>query len=77
LPGAITVEGLVRTIETLPAGITELGCHPATDRDHDSTYDRERLQEVETLCDRGVRAAIDRCGVALRSFGDLAGIIPP
>jgi predicted glycoside hydrolase/deacetylase ChbG (UPF0249 family) len=77
LPDAITVEALVRTIETLPGGITELGCHPAADRDHDSTYDRERLQEVETLCDPRVRAAIDRCGVALRSFAELAGVIPP
>jgi predicted glycoside hydrolase/deacetylase ChbG (UPF0249 family) len=77
LPDAITVEALVRTIETLPAGITELGCHPATDYDHDSSYDRERLQEATTLCDPRVRAAIDRCGVALRSFADLAGVIPP
>jgi chitin disaccharide deacetylase len=71
LPEAITVEALVRTIERLPGGVTELGCHPATDNDHDSTYDRERLQEVATLCDPRVRAAIDRCGVALRSFADL------
>ena len=77
LPEAITVEALVRTIETLPDGITELGCHPATEIDHDSTYARERLQEVATLCDRRVRAAIDRCGVALRSFADLAGVTGP
>jgi predicted glycoside hydrolase/deacetylase ChbG (UPF0249 family) len=77
VPDAITVEALVRTIETLPAGITELGCHPAADRDHDSSYDRERLEEVQTLCDPRVRAAIDRCGVALRSFADLAGVTAP
>jgi chitin disaccharide deacetylase len=77
LPDAITVEALVRTIETLPAGITELGCHPAADRDHDSTYDRERLQEATTLCDPRVQAAIDRCGVVLRSFEDLAGVTGP
>jgi predicted glycoside hydrolase/deacetylase ChbG (UPF0249 family) len=77
LPDAITVEALVRAIETLPAGITELGCHPAADRDHDSAYDRERLQEAATLCDPRVRAAIDRCGVALRSFAGLAGVTRP
>jgi predicted glycoside hydrolase/deacetylase ChbG (UPF0249 family) len=76
VPEAITVEALVRTIETLPAGITELGCHPATEIDHDSTYAQERLLEVATLCDPRVRAAIDRCGVALRSFADLAGVTP-
>ena len=74
VPDAITVEALVETIETLPPGITELGCHPAAETDHDSTYDRERVQEVETLCDPRVRAAIDHCGVALRSFADVAGI---
>jgi chitin disaccharide deacetylase len=77
LPDAITVDALVRMIETLPAGITELGCHPATELDHDSSYDRERLQEVATLCDARVRAAIDRCRVALRSFADLAGVTAP
>jgi predicted glycoside hydrolase/deacetylase ChbG (UPF0249 family) len=74
VPEAITVEALVGTIETLPPGITELGCHPATEADHDSTYGQERVQEVETLCDPRVRAAIDGCGVVLRSFADLAGI---
>ncbi len=71
VPDAITVEALVGTIETLPPGITELGCHPGVEADHDSTYGRERVQEVETLCDPRVRAAIDRCGVVLRSFSDL------
>jgi predicted glycoside hydrolase/deacetylase ChbG (UPF0249 family) len=70
------VEALVRTIETLPAGITELACHPATERDHDTTYDRERIQEVATLCDPRVRAAIDSCGIALRAFADL-GVTHP
>jgi predicted glycoside hydrolase/deacetylase ChbG (UPF0249 family) len=74
VPDAITVEALVKTIEALPPGITELGCHPATDADHDSTYDRERVQEVETLCDPRIRATIDHCGVALRSFADLPPI---
>jgi predicted glycoside hydrolase/deacetylase ChbG (UPF0249 family) len=72
LPGGITVEALIETIEALPAGITELGCHPAAEVDHDSVYGRERLQELETLCDPRVRAAVARCGVTLRSFGDLA-----
>ena len=70
LPDAITVEALVRTIEELPGGVTELGCHPAAEEDHPSAYGRERLRELDVLCDQRVAAAIDRCGVALCSFAD-------
>jgi chitin disaccharide deacetylase len=71
IPEAISVEALVRTIEELEPGVTELGCHPAADADHPSAYGRERLRELEVLCDPMVAAAIDRAGVALRSFSDL------
>jgi predicted glycoside hydrolase/deacetylase ChbG (UPF0249 family) len=74
VPEAITVEGLVQTIEELPRGITELGCHPATHADHEASYARERVQELETLCDPEVRAAIERCAVALRSFAELPSL---
>ena len=73
LPDTITVDALVEVIEALPAGVTELACHPAAEHDHDSAYGEERLRELETLCDPRVRAAIDRCGIALRSFADLTG----
>jgi predicted glycoside hydrolase/deacetylase ChbG (UPF0249 family) len=71
LPDLITVDALVEVIETLPAGVTELACHPAAQHDHDSVYADERLRELETLCDPRVRAAIDRSGVDLRSFAEL------
>jgi chitin disaccharide deacetylase len=71
-PGGITVQALAEMIEALPVGITELGCHPAAEADHDSVYGRERMRELETLCDPRVRVAIDRCGVDLRSFDDVA-----
>ena len=71
LPDAISVEALVETIEELPEGVTEVGCHPAAEADHPATYDRERLRELETLCDPRVAAAIDSCGVTLRSFAEL------
>lgn len=71
VPHAITVEALEEIIQSLPPGITELGCHPAVEVDYESTYAGERVKEVETLCDPRVRAAIDRCGVLLRSFADL------
>jgi chitin disaccharide deacetylase len=71
MPEAISVEALVGTIEALPSGVTELGCHPASEDDHPSAYNRERLRELAALCDPRVADAIDRCEVALRSFDDL------
>ena len=71
LPEAISVAALVRAIEELPVGVTELGCHPATEDDHPSAYGRERLRELEALCDPRAAEAIRRCHVALRSFGEL------
>jgi predicted glycoside hydrolase/deacetylase ChbG (UPF0249 family) len=75
-PEAITVEALTGEIERLEAGVTEMGCHPATHADHDSTYGAERVQELETLCDPRIRAAIARSGVSLRSFAELDGAGP-
>ena len=72
IPGAITSEALIGIIESLPPGITELACHPGLGGDSGSTYDRERAQEVEILCDPRVREALDREGVTLRSFTGMA-----
>jgi predicted glycoside hydrolase/deacetylase ChbG (UPF0249 family) len=71
VPEAITVEALVRLIEELPAGITELACHPAAAVDHPSVYAEERLTETATLCDPRVRHAIERHEVRLSTFGEL------
>jgi chitin disaccharide deacetylase len=72
-PDAVSVEALIAAIEGLGPGITEMGCHPAAEVDHESTYESERLFELETLCDPRVKAALERCGVVLRSF---AGLTP-
>jgi predicted glycoside hydrolase/deacetylase ChbG (UPF0249 family) len=72
LPQAITVERLIEIVRELPPGITEMSCHPGEGHDIDSLYRDEREVEVSVLCDRRVRAAIEREGVALRSFSDLA-----
>lgn len=69
----ITVAALVRIVQTLPAGTTELGCHPATVADMDSMYAAERLMECETLCDPRIRAALREEDVLLCSFLDLRG----
>jgi predicted glycoside hydrolase/deacetylase ChbG (UPF0249 family) len=74
---AITVEALVALIQELPAGITELGCHPGVGDDLDTTYRHERALETATLCDPRVRRALDDAGVQLRSFTDFAWRITP
>ncbi len=73
LPHAITVEALLGLIGTLPAGITELGCHPGVDPEAGSSYARERPLELAALCDPRVRAALDARAVVLRSFAGLPG----
>ena len=63
------MEALVRLIQSLPVGITELGCHPGTPGDDLNTmYRDERVQEVRALCDPRVRATIQTAAVRLRSF---------
>ena len=71
LPDAISVNGLIRILETLPPGYTELGCHPADGCDLDTMYRSERLEELRVLCDPNVRTAIQARGIELRSFKEL------
>jgi predicted glycoside hydrolase/deacetylase ChbG (UPF0249 family) len=71
LPNVISVDGFVHILETLPAGCTELGCHPAERCDLDTMYRHERLEELRILCDPRVRAAITAMGIELRSFASL------
>lgn len=68
LSGVICVDGLLELLGTLPAGVTELGCHPGEADDLATTYRTERVQELETLCDARVRAAISAMDIELRSF---------
>jgi predicted glycoside hydrolase/deacetylase ChbG (UPF0249 family) len=56
----------------LPTGCTELACHPAEGEDLDTMYCRERVQELETLCDARIRAVVDEVGIELCSFAELA-----
>jgi predicted glycoside hydrolase/deacetylase ChbG (UPF0249 family) len=74
-PEAITVAGLIRTLEGLPAGVTELGCHPGYAEDLQTMYRAERAREVATLCDPRVRAALGRLAIRLTSF-TAAGTAP-
>jgi predicted glycoside hydrolase/deacetylase ChbG (UPF0249 family) len=69
-PQAITVEALINVIQTLPPGVTELGCHPGDREDVDSVYRSERLSELATLRDPRVREAINANSVSLRRFSN-------
>jgi chitin disaccharide deacetylase len=71
-PASITPVALVAVLEALPAGVVELGCHPGYTDGLDTWYREERVQEVETLCDPTIRDAVDRLGIDLISFRDLA-----
>jgi len=75
-PEGISLEGLLKTIQKLPTGITELGCHPGEDEQLDSVYRTERMQEVKVLCHPQVRAALQANGVALCSFADVPRLFP-
>lgn len=70
-PEGIEPEHLVEMIEALPAGWTELGCHPGRGADTGSPYEAEREVELRTLCDPRVATAIERAGVELCSFAQL------
>lgn len=65
---AISVDALIRVIENLEDGVTELCCHPGYTDGLDDWYRLEREQEIRALCDLRVRQAVEREGVQLCSF---------
>jgi predicted glycoside hydrolase/deacetylase ChbG (UPF0249 family) len=69
-PEGISTARLVELIESLPAGWTEIGCHPGIGVGAESSYAAEREVEVGTLCDPRVRETISGAGVRLRSFAE-------
>jgi predicted glycoside hydrolase/deacetylase ChbG (UPF0249 family) len=71
LPEVLSVNGLIHILETLPAGCTELGCHPADECDLDTMYRHERVEELKVLCDPRVRVTIKTIGIELWSFKTL------
>ncbi len=71
LPEAVAAERLIELIVSLPAGATELGCHPGRGVGEESSYAAERDREVTALCDPRVRATIEAEGIELRSFAEL------
>lgn len=69
-----TLADLVRIVEGLPPGTSELMCHPAVvDEELRSTsgYAEPRTRELDALTQTSVRQALQRSGVRLIHFGQL------
>jgi chitin disaccharide deacetylase len=76
-PEGITVDGLIGILKDLPAGFTELGCHPGMADGLDMMYKTEREQETKVLCDPRVREAIFAVGIELRAFHNIEVTLLP
>jgi predicted glycoside hydrolase/deacetylase ChbG (UPF0249 family) len=72
LDDAILVDSLLSVLKNLPAGFTEISCHPGFAEELDTMYTRQRSVEVATLCSPVIREAIDEWEIELVSFYDLA-----
>lgn len=65
----VRADALVRLLVELPPGVTELACHPAADvAGLETMYARERLIELQSLCDARVRRAVAEHGIHLCTF---------
>jgi len=67
----ISVPALVALLTRLPAGVTELCCHPATGQPSGDQYGPARPKELQTLCDPRIRTALAANHVMLRTFKNL------
>ena len=70
-PEGITLANLLRLIDAMPEGWTELMCHPGFARDVRSIYRLERESEVETLCRPDLSEELAKRSVVLRSFSEV------
>jgi predicted glycoside hydrolase/deacetylase ChbG (UPF0249 family) len=74
LKGRLDTEGLLKLLETLPGGITELMVHPGrvpVKAPFSAFSSPERERELEALLDSRFRLALDRTGVVLISFREI------
>jgi predicted glycoside hydrolase/deacetylase ChbG (UPF0249 family) len=72
---ALTREHLLALLEEMPAGVSELMCHPGYDNAAlaGSSYRAERERELALLTDMVVRQRLDAQGIELVTFGRLQG----
>jgi predicted glycoside hydrolase/deacetylase ChbG (UPF0249 family) len=69
-----TEEALVRILEDVPVGTTELMCHPAVVDDElraGSSYADPRARELAVLTNPGLRQTLQATGLRLAHFGQL------
>jgi predicted glycoside hydrolase/deacetylase ChbG (UPF0249 family) len=71
LPHVISIEALIKILQGLPPGVTELGCHPGEVNDLDTMYGSERAKELKVLCNPQIRTTISTLGIELCSFANL------
>jgi chitin disaccharide deacetylase len=71
LPDAITVANLKQILISLPAGVTEFGCHPGYDDGLQTPYRSERAVEVRVLCNPAIQVCLRPLQIELRSFDTL------
>jgi predicted glycoside hydrolase/deacetylase ChbG (UPF0249 family) len=74
----VSVEAFARIVhEEVGEGWTELSCHPGfVTPDYTPVYREEREEELRTLTDPRTRAVLEREGVLLRSYAELAREAP-
>jgi len=71
LPDSISADALIRILEALPEGVTELACHPADGEDLQTMYRGERMRELQALCEARVREAVARLGIILTTYASM------
>jgi predicted glycoside hydrolase/deacetylase ChbG (UPF0249 family) len=73
----VSLESLQRMLrEEIGDGVTELACHPGhPDSDFPSLYAGEREAELRTLCDPGLRAALETLGFRLIGYRELRAAV--
>lgn len=72
-PEGITKAAFLAILNSLPDGITEIGCHPGLPlQDLDSMYVHERATEFGVLRDPGIHAELRQRGIELCSYHDIA-----
>jgi predicted glycoside hydrolase/deacetylase ChbG (UPF0249 family) len=70
IPEALTVGSLETILQSLPAGVTELGCHPGYGEGLATSYRTERAAEIRVLCAPEIRQSLARMNIKLCSFTD-------
>jgi hypothetical protein len=70
-----TLEQMLQILDDLPAGATEIMCHPGlSEAKSSSSHNTERERELEILCHPAVRERVVERGIELIPFSFLTGV---